>query len=135
MVLASKSARAWKGGKYGALLGIVFFTLGLVSWLIAIAVGVESDYSLRGIEVVLPVYVGSFFLGGAVIGLLWDLRRSLIGAVVMGSLGSSVVVGGCVLCCLALPIPLQFTLLNVSAIGLYTGVSGAIVGLSCRKIR
>jgi hypothetical protein len=67
--MTASCSKFCRGFLQGSLLGFVLLIIGLLSWGIAILVGVEKDTSLGGFSLA-SLYVLSFGLGGSALVLL-----------------------------------------------------------------
>lgn len=116
--LATFWRRFSKGFVRGSLLGLGLLAFGLLSWGIAILVGLEKDTSTSGISVV-PLYVLSFGLGGGAITLLRSDRHTRVESVVAWALAVTIVFVGC--CTIALLIE------SDRPIGPYWGLLSSVI--------
>ena len=73
------------------------FSIGIFAWLLALAFGVDKDASMDGMLWGALLYVLVFFVAGGVVGMLWELREKVIGAIIVGIAGTTVVLSGCFL--------------------------------------
>src|SRR5207244_2904313 len=78
----------------GSLVGAALLTFGLVSWGIAVIIGVDKDDSTHGISL-LPLYVLSFGLGGGVVGMFEADKIKSIKSMFAWAFAALIVVSGC----------------------------------------
>jgi len=77
--------RIQKGAAYGLRIGLVLLAIGVVGTLVRLVAGTVHFPFGPGVGLLLAVaYVGTFVLGGAIVGMLWPLGRSQGGLLVIG---------------------------------------------------
>ena len=86
--------RFCRGFLRGSVVGCALLAFGLLSWGVAILVGVEKDTSLTGFSLT-PLYVLSFGLGGGVHGLMRSERPRWHETAIAWAFGTVVVLLGC----------------------------------------
>jgi uncharacterized membrane protein len=83
--------RAARGAVFGLVLGVMMTGVGLLragsAALLTRHVSSGTGQGLGGVA----GYVGAFAAAGAILGMLWPLKRSKVGAFVLGYLGAGIV--------------------------------------------
>ena len=96
--MKQKTKLSWmkfsKGFLRGSLLACGFLAVGLVTWAIAILIGIETDKSTSGMSL-LPLYVLAFGLGGGAVTLLSGDAPTRIESVIAWSAAVAIVLAGC----------------------------------------
>jgi hypothetical protein len=92
--MTASCSKFCRGFLQGSLLGFVLLIIGLLSWGIAILVGVEKDTSLGGFSLA-SLYVLSFGLGGSAVVLLRKGRPRWYESIFAWAAATVIVLLGC----------------------------------------
>jgi hypothetical protein len=87
-------ARATQGAIFGGLFGVLLLGVAAIRLIIILITGKPFDdggYGVNQILTLVIVYCGSFAVAGAALAALWPLRKSGIGAYLLGYLGAGLV--------------------------------------------
>jgi hypothetical protein len=110
----------------GSLVGATLLTFGLVSFGIAVAIGVEKDDSIHGMSP-LPIYVLAFGLAGGIVNLFEAYDALSFRSVLAWALAIGIVLLGCFLIVVVIREPVEWYWGVGSGISLFAMVTGARV--------